>query len=71
MGVGVGAPCLASPLKSCEAASIAILNDLQDWGATTRECWTGLMLEQLPTQVVPSLFVQVPVGPSIEVRLTN
>jgi len=37
----------------------AFLNDPKAGTPTTWECWSGMALEQLPTQVVPAPFVQV------------
>ena len=43
--------------------------DPHDWGPTIRERWAGgVAAEQLPTQVVPAPFVQVPVGVSEDRR---
>ena len=59
-----GLHALLPPIEILRGSLNSDPHDSHDWDPTTRERWAGVAPEQLPTQVVPAPFVQVPVGVS-------
>ena len=59
-----GLHALLPPIEILQGSLNSDPYNPQDWDPTTRGRWAGLALDQLPTQVVPAPFVQVPVGVS-------
>ena len=59
-----GLHALLPPIEVLRGSLNSDPHDPHDWDPTTRERWAGVAPEQLPTQVVPAPFVQVPIGVS-------
>lgn len=59
-----GLHALLPPIEILRGSLNSDPHDPHDWDPTTRERWEGLASEQLPAQVTPAPFVQVPVGVS-------
>ena len=59
-----GLHALLPPIEILPGSLNSDPHDPQDWDPATRERWAGVAPGQVPTQVVPAPFVQVPVGVS-------
>jgi len=59
-----GLHALLPPIEVVRGSLNSDPRNPQDWDPATRQRWGGTDADQLPTQVIPAPFVQVPIGVS-------